>query len=101
MGFRMRKSIQVVPGVRLNLSKTGFGASFGVGPGRYTVHSSGPAHGLGPQRHSRRLLPEERLGPAKARSVRISCPAGRTSGSAEEARALRAEGGEVTLEGDQ
>jgi tetratricopeptide (TPR) repeat protein len=41
MGFRARKSIQVVPGVRLNLSKTGVGMSVGVGPGRYSVHSSG------------------------------------------------------------
>jgi tetratricopeptide (TPR) repeat protein len=42
MGFRARKSIKVVPGVRLNLSKTGIGASFGAGgPIRYSVHSSG------------------------------------------------------------
>jgi tetratricopeptide (TPR) repeat protein len=30
-----------MPGVRLNLSKTGVGASFGSGPVRYSVHSSG------------------------------------------------------------
>jgi tetratricopeptide (TPR) repeat protein len=41
MGFRARKSIKVVPGVRLNLSKTGVGMSFGGGPARYSVHSSG------------------------------------------------------------
>ncbi len=41
MGFRARKSIKVVPGVRLNLSKTGVGMSFGGGPFRYSVHSSG------------------------------------------------------------
>lgn len=42
MGFRMRRSIKVVPGVRLNVSKTGIGASFGAGgPMRYSVHSSG------------------------------------------------------------
>lgn len=40
MGFRARKSIKVVPGVRLNLSKTGIGASVGAGA-RYSVHSSG------------------------------------------------------------
>ncbi len=41
MGFRARKSIKVVPGVRLNLSKTGVGMSVGAGPSRYSVHSSG------------------------------------------------------------
>ena len=41
MGFRARKSIKVVPGVRLNLSKTGVGMSVGAGPARYSVHSSG------------------------------------------------------------
>jgi tetratricopeptide (TPR) repeat protein len=41
MGFRMRKSIKVAPGVRLNLSKTGVGASVGVGGMRYSAHSSG------------------------------------------------------------
>jgi tetratricopeptide (TPR) repeat protein len=41
MGFRARKSIKVVPGVRLNLSKTGVGMSAGAGPARYSVHSSG------------------------------------------------------------
>jgi tetratricopeptide (TPR) repeat protein len=40
-GFRMRKSIKLVPGVRLNVSKSGLGISAG-GPGaRYSVHSSG------------------------------------------------------------
>jgi Protein of unknown function (DUF4236) len=41
MGFRLRKSIKIAPGVRLNVSKTGIGASAGVGAGRYSVHSSG------------------------------------------------------------
>lgn len=41
MGFRARKSFKLIPGVRLNLSKTGVGASFGTGPVRYSVHSSG------------------------------------------------------------
>jgi len=41
MGFRMRKSFKVVPGVRLNVSKSGFGASVGGKGGRYSVHSSG------------------------------------------------------------
>ena len=41
MGFRMRKSIRVAPGVRLNVSKSGVGASVGGRGGRYSVHSSG------------------------------------------------------------
>jgi len=41
MGFRMRKSIRVAPGVRLSVSKTGVGASVGGRGGRYSVHSSG------------------------------------------------------------
>jgi Protein of unknown function (DUF4236) len=41
MGFRLRKAIRIAPGVRLNLSKTGIGVSAGVGPARYSVHSSG------------------------------------------------------------
>jgi hypothetical protein len=40
-GFRMRKSIKVAPGVRLNVSKRGVGMSAGVGGVRYSVHSSG------------------------------------------------------------
>ena len=39
MGFRMRKSIKVAPGVRLNVTKSGVGA--GGRGGRYSVHSSG------------------------------------------------------------
>jgi hypothetical protein len=41
MGFRMRKSIKVAPGVRVNVSKRGVGASVGGKGGRYSVHSSG------------------------------------------------------------
>lgn len=41
MGVRFRRSIRLGPGVRLNLSKTGVGASFGVRGARYSVHSSG------------------------------------------------------------
>ena len=37
----MRKSFKVAPGVRLNVSKSGFGASVGGKGGRYSVHSSG------------------------------------------------------------
>lgn len=41
VGFRVRKSVQIVPGVRLNVSKTGVGLGFGPKGMRYTVHSSG------------------------------------------------------------
>lgn len=41
MAFRMRKSIKVAPGVRLNVSKTGVGASVGGKGARTSVHSSG------------------------------------------------------------
>jgi tetratricopeptide (TPR) repeat protein len=41
MGFRMRKSIKVAPGVRLNVSKRGVGGSVGLGGARYSVHSTG------------------------------------------------------------
>jgi tetratricopeptide (TPR) repeat protein len=41
MGFRMRKSMKIAPGVRLNVSKRGIGASVGVGGARYSAHSSG------------------------------------------------------------
>jgi Protein of unknown function (DUF4236) len=41
MAFRMRKSIKVAPGVKVNVSKRGVGASVGGKGGRYSVHSSG------------------------------------------------------------
>jgi tetratricopeptide (TPR) repeat protein len=41
MAFRMRKSIKVAPGVRLNVSKSGVGASVGGKGVRKSVHSSG------------------------------------------------------------
>ena len=41
MTFQLRKSIKVVPGVRLTVSKRGVGASVGVGGVRYSAHSTG------------------------------------------------------------
>jgi tetratricopeptide (TPR) repeat protein len=41
MGFRMRKSMKVAPGVRLSVSKSGVGASVGGKGARYSAHSSG------------------------------------------------------------
>ncbi len=41
VGFRMRRSFKVVPGVRLNVSRRGVGASVGGKYGRYSAHSSG------------------------------------------------------------
>jgi Protein of unknown function (DUF4236) len=53
--FRFRRSIKLGPGVRMNLSKTGVGMSFGVPGARRSIHSSGrqtasvgiPGTGLG------------------------------------------------------
>jgi tetratricopeptide (TPR) repeat protein len=41
MGIRFRRSIKIAPGVRLSVSKTGFGVSAGVRGARYSIHSSG------------------------------------------------------------
>ncbi|MDP8956609.1 MAG: DUF4236 domain-containing protein [Actinomycetota bacterium] len=41
MGFRFYKSVRLGSGARLNLSRGGFGASFGIPGLRYSVHSSG------------------------------------------------------------
>lgn len=41
MGFRLRRSLQVAPGVRLNVSRSGLGVSAGVKGARHAVHSSG------------------------------------------------------------
>jgi tetratricopeptide (TPR) repeat protein len=41
VGFRMRKSISIIPGVRLNLSKTGIGYSVGVKGYRLTQRADG------------------------------------------------------------
>lgn len=41
MGFRMRKTIRLMPGVRLNLSKTGIGYSVGVKGYRMTHRADG------------------------------------------------------------
>src|SRR3954447_2145065 len=41
MGFRMRKSMKIAPGVRLSVSKSGVGASVGGKGARYSAHSSG------------------------------------------------------------
>lgn len=41
MGFRMRKSFKVAPGMRVNVSRSGLGMSAGAGKARVTAHSSG------------------------------------------------------------
>ena len=41
MGFRFRKSIRIFPGVRINLSKTGIGASVGFKGFRVTKRADG------------------------------------------------------------
>ncbi|HET9098263.1 MAG TPA: DUF4236 domain-containing protein [Candidatus Saccharimonadales bacterium] len=39
--MRYRKSIKIIPGVKVNLTKTGIGATFGVKGAHYSVHSGG------------------------------------------------------------
>ena len=41
MGVQFRRSIKLAPGVRLNVTKTGFGVTAGGKVARYSVHSSG------------------------------------------------------------
>ena len=41
MGLRMRKSITICKGVRLNFGKSGTSLSFGTRGLRQTIHSSG------------------------------------------------------------
>ncbi len=42
MGYmRLRRSVKIAPGIRLNVTKTGIGLSAGVRGARYSVHSSG------------------------------------------------------------
>ena len=41
MGFRLRKSIRIAPGVRLSVSRRGVGASIGAPSARASVHSTG------------------------------------------------------------
>ena len=41
MGVRLRRSIRIAPGIRLNVTKTGIGVTTGGKVARYSVHSSG------------------------------------------------------------
>jgi len=41
MGFRFRKSFRIFPGIRINLSKTGIGASLGFRGFRLTKRADG------------------------------------------------------------
>ena len=41
MGVRFRRSIRLAPGVRLNVTRTGFGVTAGGRAARYSVHASG------------------------------------------------------------
>ncbi|SDN62080.1 DUF4236 domain-containing protein [Bacillus sp. OK048] len=54
MGFGFRKSFKIAPGVRLNVSSRGVGASVGVKGLRYSVNSRG-------QRRTTVSLPETDL----------------------------------------
>lgn len=41
VGWRFRRSLRVAPGVRLNLTRTGWGVTFGRRGAHYSIHSSG------------------------------------------------------------
>ena len=47
MGFRLRKSIKIAPGIRLNLSKSGISASFGKQGASVNVGTRGTYANLG------------------------------------------------------
>jgi Protein of unknown function (DUF4236) len=101
MGFRMRKSIKVASGVRLNVSKSGVGGSVGGRAGRYSVHSSGrktvsAGGGVG----SRGLLPEERR---RVTSWRLSITHAPSTAAwfLEETGVIRPKGREAALQGSQ
>jgi hypothetical protein len=91
MAFRMRKSIKVAPGVKVNVSKRGVGA-FGRREGRPVLSALLWAQdrlcwlGCCP----RRLLPEERLRQRLVRE-RLPCSCSIAVSDAEEAWGLRAE----------
>ena len=98
MGFRMRKSIKVAPGVRLSVSKSGVGASVGGRGG--AIQSTPPAAEPSPQEEvSSRASTTRRAsaGAVRARRNRASGPAA----DAEEARALRSQGREGALQSGQ
>lgn len=68
MPFRFRRSIKIMPGVRMTVSKSGIGTSIGGGGVRYSVHSSG-------RRTASVGIPGTGLGYTKT----LSSKAGRTS----------------------
>ncbi|MBO0842144.1 MAG: DUF4236 domain-containing protein [Nocardioides sp.] len=45
MGFRVRKSFKIFPGVRMTVTPNGFSTTLGVGPAHVNVHSSGRVTG--------------------------------------------------------
>ena len=75
MGFRIRKSIKLFPGVRINLSKSGVSASVGVKGTTVNISEKGtratvdiPGTGVS---YSEKLAPNRRLmTPAPAKSPR-------------------------------
>jgi hypothetical protein len=75
MGFRFRRSFRLLPGIRLNLSKSGISASLGIRGAHVTVGSRGtttsvglPGTGLSytsriPFKSSDARPPDENIGP--------------------------------------
>jgi Protein of unknown function (DUF4236) len=47
MGFRFRRSLRLLPGIRLNLSKSGVSASFGIRGAHVTVGPRGTTTSVG------------------------------------------------------
>ena len=70
MGFRMRKSIRLAPGVRLNVSKRGLGMSAGGWGSAIQRALLWPPHDVGSDGCTRRLLPTERKQRASKTSAR-------------------------------
>lgn len=46
MGFRFRKSKKILPGVKINLGKSGVGATFGGKAGRVSLSPKGTSVGF-------------------------------------------------------
>ncbi|AII10611.1 MULTISPECIES: DUF4236 domain-containing protein [Rhodococcus] len=83
MGFRIRKSIQIVPGVRMNVSRSGIGYSVGGKGVRVTKHANGrvsrtvsiPGTGISHQQTLRRSTSTQRPRAAQPSSTRTVHPA--------------------------
>lgn len=84
MGFRFQRSMKLLPGVRLNFSKSGIGASFGVRGARYSVSPTGrrtvsagiPGSGLSWRQSEGGSVRRPSLGSSETYAQRITEPRG-------------------------